>query len=126
MLKQRILIADDDQAFVRALSIRLRNAGYEVTSALNGYNSLATAVKQKPDLVILDVCRPAADGFSVQQRIEKASRSFNVPIIYINGDTYQRVEKPDKTLDAFPLIHKPLDIKQLMQEVKRALWSRAV
>lgn len=126
MLKQRILIADDDQAFVRALSIRLRNAGYEVTSALNGYNSLATAVKQKPDLVILDVCRSAAHGFSAQQRIEKASRSFNVPIIYITGDTYQHVEKPDKTLDAFPLIHKPLDIKQLMQEVKRALWSRAV
>lgn len=124
-LKPRILIADDDAALLQALSLRLRHAGYEVITALDGYNALARAVEKRPDLIVLDINMPAGDGFSVQDRIEKSTSSFDLPVIYITGETSDRVARLASHVDAAGLFHKPIDTRKLLEAIEQAILARA-
>ncbi len=125
MQKAKILIADDDMALVQALAIRLSEEGYEIINAQDGYFAVAQAVKEHPDLMILDINMPAGDGFTVQQRTEKVRPLVFVPVIYVTGDKSGQAKNAAKQLGAFALIHKPFEFGKLLAVVKRALSGRA-
>ncbi len=62
---RRVLIADDDPAVVRALSVRCKKLGLEVETAANGLQAILKAQRNPPRLLILDIKMPEADGFRV-------------------------------------------------------------
>ena len=61
----RILIADDDPQFLRALRITLGARGYEVLLARDGQHALEMAIDHKPDIILLDLGMPRLDGVKV-------------------------------------------------------------
>ena len=63
MAKAKILVVDDDPDLVRALRLRLRANQYDVTTASDGYAAIASAQKERPALIILDLGLPVGDGF---------------------------------------------------------------
>ncbi|MHC4121366.1 MAG: response regulator [Planctomycetota bacterium] len=65
MSKARILIIEDDRDIVEMLEYNLGEAGYDTFSALNGKDGVALAVRERPDLIILDIMMPVMDGFEV-------------------------------------------------------------
>ncbi|MDH3585303.1 MAG: response regulator [Phycisphaerae bacterium] len=123
--RPRILIADDDPALLRALTIRLTHEGYDVITASDGYNALARAMDERPDLMILDINMPAGDGFTVQERFENSSGWPRVPTIYISGDKSDVIRHRFRQAKGFALLHKPLDGRHLIEMIQRALWSCA-
>lgn len=125
MEKPRVLIADDDPAFTRALTLRLQNEGYKVIASFDGYNALARTVEGKPDVLVLDIHMPAGDGFTVQDRIAKMPELADVPVIYVTGDTSENTFRAAKAAGALAIVHKPLEIEELIQEIERALGRRA-
>ena len=119
----RILVADDDEGFLKALTLRLQREGFGVVAAPDGYQALAFAVKHKPDLMILDIHMPAGDGFTVQDRKDRLPELLDVPVIYMSGDTSVETQLRAEDIGA-PVIHKPFDVEELLEAIQRDLEVR--
>jgi CheY-like chemotaxis protein len=116
-----ILIADDDQALVQALKVRLEREGYEILTASDGYGALAKAVAHRPDLMVLDIHMPAGSGFTVQERKDRNEALTDVPVIYITGDHGPDVAKTASACNAAGLVLKPFDTEALLELIVRTV-----
>ena len=93
----RMLIADDDPAILRLLAGRCARAGFEVETANNGLQALIKANRQQPDILVIDVNMPEADGLTICARLLDSSRkSLNVVVI-----TGSRQSEPADRCDGF-------------------------
>jgi CheY-like chemotaxis protein len=91
----RMLIADDDPAVVRLLADRCRNLGFDVETATNGVQALIKANRNHPDIMVIDVNMPEADGFAVCARLlDPIRESLNVIVVTGRRDaeTVERCE----------------------------------
>ena len=77
-----MLIADDDPSIVRVLADRCARVGFEVETATNGLQALIKANRSHPDIMIIDVNMPEADGLTVCARLlDPSKRSLNVIVV---------------------------------------------
>ena len=120
-----ILIADDDERFVTALSYRLEKLGFKTITAKDGYNALARTVESKPDLMLLDIGMPAGDGFTVKERVQKHEELAHIPCIYLTGDGSLDALQAAETIGAYALFHKPIRFSELQRTIEMALKPRA-
>jgi len=119
--KKKILIVDDERDIVKALTIRLRGAGYDVVPAFDGAQGVFMAHKEKPDLVILDVRMPAGNGFSVAQKLKHSLQTSAIPVIFLTGSPEKNAEERAMATGARFYIKKPYDSEELLDAIKRAL-----
>src|SRR5206468_11147810 len=80
-----ILVVDDDRRVVELLSIALGAYGYRVLQALDGDEALRVALRERPDLVVLDVRLPRKSGFEVCERLRQDPDDPHVPIIMVSA-----------------------------------------
>ena len=97
---RRVLIADDDPAVVRALSVRCKKLGLEVETAANGLQAILKAQRNPPRLLILDIKMPEADGFRVCEWLLDSKRSPVDVIILTGSDDVDVLDRSD-SLGAF-------------------------
>ncbi len=116
-----ILIADDDAALLEAMSCRLENEGYKVFTTQDGYQALAIARREEPDLMILDINMPAGSGFSVQKRVQAIDSIANVPLIFITGHDIAKLPESVNQFNSPKLIKKPFDSGTLLATVSECL-----
>lgn len=123
MKNHTILIADDDSALLQAMSCRLENEGYTVFTTQDGYQALAIARREEPDLMILDINMPAGSGFSVQQRIQAIDAIADVPLIFITG--HEMASLPDEVcqIGSPKLIRKPFETGVLLATIRECLQA---
>jgi DNA-binding response OmpR family regulator len=121
----RVLIIDDDPAFVKATQAILEAHGYEVFSASGGEAGLAKAVELTPDLVLLDVMMDwVLDGVSVSRSMMEEPTLRKVPIIMvtsIRGSEYRDAFPQDEYLHINSWLDKPCSPEDLLSEVKSVL-----
>lgn len=118
MAKGKVLIADDESDILEILSYNLKKEGYEVMTATNGVDALATAKAFNPDLIILDAMMPGKNGFEVCQ-ILRMSPDFNQTlIIFLTalGDDNSEIRGLEAGADDF--LTKPVSPKVLMSKVQ--------
>jgi len=86
-MKQRpkILLVDDDVDLVKVMSGALESKAYEVVVAYNGQEGLEKARKEKPDLVILDILMPVADGFTFADQFRKDPSLAKIPVLALTS-----------------------------------------
>jgi two-component system response regulator MprA len=120
IMKERILIIEDDEGIVRVLRRALAYEGYQVETALDGESGLQRARDWRPDLMILDLMLPGMDGLEVTQRLRTEG---NIPILMLTAkDTINdRVLGLDAGADDY--MTKPFDLDELLARV-RALLRR--
>jgi len=82
MSAERILVVEDEEAFVDALTIALHKEGFEVTVARDGAEALEAFAREIPDLILLDLMLPRVSGVDVCREIRATSR---VPIIMLTA-----------------------------------------
>lgn len=80
-----ILMADDDKMLLDMYRERLELAGYKVTSTNNGEEALAKIRQEKPDLVMLDVMMPKADGYETLASIKSDPETKNIPVVMLSA-----------------------------------------
>ena len=119
---KKILVIDDDPAFVRLVEQVLTHKGYEVFKASNGQEGLRLLFACRPDLVLLDVAMPGMDGWQTCSRIREIS---NIPIVMLTGQ-HKAEEDIVHGLDygADDYLIKPVGNKELVARV-RAVLRRA-
>ncbi|MBQ2840676.1 MAG: response regulator transcription factor [Oscillospiraceae bacterium] len=114
-MDKKILVVEDEKAIADILEFNLKKEGYKVVCAYDGEDGLTAALKQTPDLILLDVMLPKLDGFEVCKNVRKTS---NVPIIMLTA----REEEVDKVLGlelgADDYITKPFSMRELMARIK--------
>lgn len=122
-MNKKILVVDDEQAIVDILKFNLAREGYEVVECYDGRSGYETALKEKPDLILLDVMLPEMDGFEVCRKLRN---EISTPIIMITA----RTEEIDKVLGlelgADDYITKPFGVRELMARVKANLRRTVV
>ncbi len=113
-----ILVVDDEQSIADILKFNLEKNGYRVVTAYAGDTGYEMAIKEKPDLILLDVMLPEMDGFEVCKKIRQSS---TVPIIMLTA----RTEEIDKVLGlelgADDYMTKPFGVRELIARVKANL-----
>ncbi len=118
MNKTHILVVDDDPSILRLLCTNLKARGYEVTTAMDGEESLDVVQRDFVDLIILDLMMPRVDGVEVCRRVREWSA---VPIIVLSarGDEKDKVKCLELGADDY--LTKPFGIAELMARIKTAL-----
>ncbi|MBW2432394.1 MAG: sigma-54-dependent Fis family transcriptional regulator, partial [Deltaproteobacteria bacterium] len=114
-----VLIVDDEQSIVQSLSGLLLDEGFEVSTAVNGYDALQAIESESPDLVLLDIWMPGIDGIETLKEIKKINPQIQVIIITGHG-TIETAVKATK-LGAFDLVEKPLSIDKIILSINNAL-----
>lgn len=115
-----ILVVDDDDSAVRAITTRLTNAGYKCLTAKSGGEGLAACCISDVDLVITDLRMPGVDGLGVVALIRNAS---DIPIIVVTG-CLEEYRRSLKDVCNVVLIAKPFESAELIHHVEIQLASR--
>lgn len=119
MVGKKILVVDDDPAFVRLVEHLLTQQGYEVLKASGGQEGLRLLFAQRPDLVLLDVVMPGMDGWQTCSRIREMS---DIPVVMLTG--CQKTEEDivrGLSCGADDYILKPVGNKELVARVQAVL-----
>ena len=95
---KKILIAEDERAIAKALELKLKNTGFEVTVALNGQEALDANASAKFDLIVLDLMMPNVDGYQVLEQLQKIGNK--VPIVVASNLSLEDDFKKAKMLGA--------------------------
>ena len=117
--KKKILIVDDEPSIQDLLVFNLEKEGYKTITASDGEEGVSLALSQNPDLILLDVMLPKADGLTVCKKIRQTMSK--VPIIMLSA----KGEEIDKILGleigADDYMTKPFSIRELIARVKANL-----
>ena len=116
--KAKLLLVDDDITLIKALSMYLTHAGYEVYTASNGAEGLRLFFAQRPDLVALDVMMPQMDGWDACRRIREMS---TVPILMLTARGQESDRVMGLKLGADDYVCKPFSLKELEARVEAIL-----
>ncbi|MDX1327973.1 MAG: response regulator transcription factor [Arenibacter sp.] len=117
----RILLVDDEPDILEIISYNLKGVGYDVYTAKNGVEAVATAKKKKPHLIILDVMMPEMDGIEACEIIRNTAGLENTIITFLTarGEDYSQMAGFDAGADDY--ITKPIRPKVLVSKVKALL-----
>ena len=117
----RILVVDDNPELRKALSVRLRANGYQVSCAADAMSATAALVKEEPQLMILDLGLPCGDGFIVMERLQKNDKLANIPVIVLTGR--EATTSRDRALQAgaVAFFQKPVEDAKLLSAIDKAI-----
>jgi DNA-binding response OmpR family regulator len=113
-----VLVVDDEPHMVEFIAMNLELEGLRVVKAANGYEALEKAVKDMPDLVVLDIMMPDMDGF---ETLEKLREDSSVPVIFLSakGEEVDRIRGLDLGADDY--IAKPFSPRELVSRIRAVL-----
>jgi DNA-binding response OmpR family regulator len=117
----RILVVEDELPMRTALRDCLERQGYRVLLAPDGESGLEKAIKEKPDLIVLDIMMPRLDGFGVCAELRRLANAVPILILTAKGKVEDRVNGLDVGADDF--LVKPFSREEFLARV-RALLRR--
>lgn len=120
-LMQRVLIVEDEVDIADLIMFNLQRAGYEVLKAHDGITGTETAIRERPDLIVLDLMLPGRDGYSVFREIRRDARTSRIPVIMLTAraQTEDRIQGLEAGADDY--LTKPFSPKELVLRVNAIL-----
>lgn len=122
-MAKKILIVDDDKDLTDAVSGLLDAAGYEVVAENDGTKGVERAREVNPDMMILDVMMPDADGFDIARAINADEVTNKIPVIMLTGirevmGLSYKFDPDEVWLPVKAVLEKPIDPELLLRTVK--------
>jgi len=121
----KVLVVDDDPDFVAIMRTIMKKEGHEVITASNGDQALATARKNRPDIILLDIMMAyVLDGFNVTREIRSDAKLKDIPILVISSLTGVPgigAQDVDAGPDIDGWISKPVQPAELIQKINALL-----
>ncbi len=120
----KILLVEDDANLREIYAARLEAEGYNVASAADGEEALAKAVKEKPELILLDVMMPKISGFDVLDILRSTPSTANIHVVILTalGQKTDRDRGEQLGVDRF-LIKSQITLEDVVKTVKEVLGS---
>lgn len=118
----RILVIEDDRAVMLTIQICLKQNGYRFLDAANGETGYDLALRERPDLVVLDVMLPGLDGLEICRRLREVR--FEAPILMLTGKGMVDDRVHGLNAGADDYLPKPFEPKELLARIHALLRRR--
>ena len=126
----KILVADDNVVVLKALSIKLKSAGYEVRTAMDGSTAVSCVRRDRPDLIILDINFPpdvahgggiSWDGFLILEWLRRIDEVRETPIIFITSGEPVKFREKAMSAGAVAFFQKPINQEELLSVIRHTV-----
>lgn len=124
--RQKILVVDDEVHILHVISLKLRNAGYEVVTAQEGNEALEQAQMELPDLIITDYQMPYLSGLELCQRLKQIPQTDTIPAIMLTARGFALDDNALAATGIKKCLHKPFSPSEVLKVVEEILASAAV
>ena len=118
-LKKKILIVDDEKSISDLLVYNLEKEGYKTITASDGEEAVDLALSQKPDLILLDIMLPKADGLTVCKKIRQTLTKTPIIMLSAKGEEIDKILGLEIGADDY--MTKPFSVRELIARVKANL-----
>ncbi len=121
---KKVLVVEDNKDNLQLITYALRRNGYEVIAAGTGEEGVASAIKEKPFFIIMDIDLPGIDGLEAARRIRCSEADGNIPIIAITS--YAMRGDMEKVLEAGcnGYFEKPIDPLTIVDKIHEIIGVR--
>ena len=120
-MSHKILVVDDEAHILQVLSLKLRNAGYDVITAVDGEEGLETALAERPDLVITDFQMPYVTGLELCQALAKDDATKSIPVVMLTARGYALDDDDLAIGNVKDVLSKPFSPRAILQRVEELL-----
>ena len=117
----RILVVDDDPGMLQTITWILKEHGYEVASAQGGAAMWEQLDVRLPDLVLLDVVMPGADGFELLEQLKSDERWRELPVLMVSSLPPEEATVKTLGLGAADFVRKPFRVRELLARIQAQL-----
>ncbi len=117
-MAKRILVIDDDPVLVKMVETRLKANGYDVLAANDAAIGLETALKQIPDLIILDVMMPIINGYNMCALLKSNEKSKKIPIIMLTSRSEEKDKAIGRSVGVDAYMTKPFKMEELISQIE--------
>ncbi len=118
---ETILLIEDEEDVTDLIRYHLKKEKYRVLSAPDGAEGVQMAIKERPDLVVLDIMMPRLNGFEVAKRLKADSRTELTPILFLSakGETGSRIKGLETGAEDY--LAKPFSPRELVLRIQSLL-----
>ncbi len=121
--KKKVLVVEDDKMSKILVHEILTMNGYETIEARNGAEALRLVREEDPDLVLMDINLPGMDGVTATRLLKAGAGERNVPVLALTASSMEGDEEELKKSGFDGCVPKPIEVKKLVETVKRWLAS---
>lgn len=120
---KRVLIADDEPNILLSLEFLMKQAGYDVSTAVNGEEALLCIEQTPPDLVLLDINMPKQNGYEVCETVRANPDSSSIKIVMLTAKGREIEKEKGLALGADDYIVKPFSTQEVVNKVNELLGT---
>ena len=114
----RVLVIDDEPAIADVLRMLLEFRGHEVLVANDGSRGYATAQRQAPDVIVLDLMMPVMDGFATLDALRRDERTEAIPVVILSALSSAEVKQRCHDMGVRAILQKPYKPEDLLRAVE--------
>lgn len=119
--RRKILLVEDDPDIARGLAIRLKGKGFDVVAAQDATVAMTMALREQPDLVIMDIGLPGGDGHMVMDRLGRNTRTSMIPVVFLTARAQESDMKRALDQGAAGYLTKPYRSEELLSMIESVL-----
>lgn len=120
----KILYVEDNEDNVYMLRRRLAKLGYDVIVAGDGQKGVEAAIREKPDLILMDLGLPVLSGWEAAQRLKSSADTKPIPIIALSAHALDGEREKALAAGCNEFETKPIDLTRLLEKVARLLAAK--
>ena len=118
---RKILLVDDSETILQMEQMILAKNAYEIITARDGEEGVAKALKNKPDLILMDVVMPKMNGFEAVRQLRENQQTSTVPIVMVTSKAEAESMEAGYVSGCNDYIIKPIDSLELLTKVKNLI-----
>lgn len=123
-MESRVLVVDDEAHVVNVVAIKLRRAGIEVLTAMDGQEAIEVALEYRPDVIVTDYRMPLMNGLELCKRLRGMAETRDIPVILLTAHGHYIPEVDGAPEQIREVMAKPFSPRELLSKVKGLLAER--
>lgn len=123
-IRRKILIVEDNQDSRELFVKILKNKGYDLIEAVDGEEAIEKALKEKPNLILLDISIPKLDGYEVTKRLKTLEEFQDIPIVALTAHAMKGDREKFISAGFEGYISKPINVREFPEQVKEYLKGK--
>lgn len=120
-MSKKILVADDETHILHVLTMKLRNAGYDVITAVDGEEALDLCLSEQPDMVITDYQMPLKSGLELCREMHAHEATKNVPAMMLTAREFDIDHEELVEAGITIVMAKPFAPREVLAKVRQLL-----
>ncbi|MHC5062694.1 MAG: response regulator transcription factor [Planctomycetota bacterium] len=123
-MERKVLIIEDEKLIIVSTQMVLEASGFQVESAVNGEEGIASAKDLRPDLILLDIMMPGIDGWETLTRLKRDPETSDIPVIIFTAREHSRGHQKSAEMGAADYFRKPFEPDELIELVEKHIGQQ--